>query len=81
MKLLIRMLRFLFRPTDDAAVRAGEPESEAQKLRELIRKWEIQATEYERFGFETLARDLRESIRWHRLKLKTLTDPGFRRVA
>lgn len=78
---LTRMLRALFRPSRDDLSFAGGPKTEAQELREKIRKWERQAEEYEAMGLAELARRSRESLRWYRLRLQTLEDSTFRRVA
>jgi hypothetical protein len=79
--LLKRILRFLLGPSRIESPFAAGPRTEAQVLREKIEKWERQADEYEAMGLQELARRSRESIRWYRLKLKTLTDPSFRRAA
>jgi len=81
-ELFKRIARALFGPPDDVltSIQAG-PRTEAQTLREKIRKWERQAEEYERMGLTELARRSRQSVRWYRLKLETLEDPIFRRVA
>ena len=78
---LERVLRALFGPTCDDESFAGGLKTEAQELREKIRKWERQAEEYEAMGLAELARRSRESLRWYRLRLRTLEDPVFRRVA
>jgi len=75
------MLRALFRPSGDHLSCADGPKTEAQELREKIRKWERQAEEYEVMGLAELARRSRESLRWYRLRLQNLEDPTFRRVA
>ena len=80
-QLLRRILRALFGASPLRVSHAGEARTEAQVLREKIEKWERQADEYEAMGLQELARRSRESLRWYRLKLKTLTDPSFRRAA
>jgi len=80
-QLLRRMLRALFRPSGDDLSCAGVPKTEAQELREKILKWERQAEEYEAMGLVELARRSRESLRSYRLRLQSLEDPTFRRVA
>jgi len=78
---LKRLLRALTRPSGDDLSSGGEPKTEAQELREKIRKWERQAEEYESMGLAELARRSRESLRWYRLRLQALEDSTFRRVA
>lgn len=79
--LLRRILRTLFGAPADRASRPGEPKTEAQVLREKIRKWERQADEYEAMGLTDLARRSREGLVWYRRELKLLEDPFLRRVA
>jgi hypothetical protein len=78
---LERMLRALLGPSRDDESPAGGPKTEAQELRDKIRKWERQDEEYEAMGLAELARRSRESLQWYRLRLRTLEDPTFRRVA
>jgi len=78
---LERMLRSFLRPSGDEPSSAGGPKTEAQELRDKIRKWERQAEEYEAMGLAELARRSRESLQAYRLRLRSLEDPTLRRVA
>ena len=82
-EILRRMLRILFGPLGDGddVPCAGIPKTEVHILQEKIRKWERQGDEYEAMGLTELARRSRQSVRWYRLRLKTLADPRFRRAA
>jgi len=78
---LERMLRALLGPSRDEVSPAEGPMTEAQELRDKIRKWERQAEEYEAMGLAELARRSRESLQCYRFRLRTLEDSMFRRVA
>ena len=80
-RFLKRLFHALFGRQGDPGSHADPPRTEAEELRQKIRKWRLQAEEYETMGLTELARRSRESLVGYRRRLMALENPPSRRSA